>query len=232
MYKIAIIEDDIFQLKQMYETLERYCQEKQLEIQLDQYNHIDQTLFDTKYDAIFLDIVMPESDGITLAKNILEHYEPLFIFITHKSNLMINTFSVHAYDFIPKVNLNERLIPVFEEVIERLAKICQKVSFKTPKGVICCSLKDIIYFEVNDHILSMITRDGTYEYRSSIRSVTNKINNPSFALINQSTYINIECIKNYQHPAITMVNGDVLYVSRNYQKEFKNRMLHYYINLI
>ena len=55
-----------------------------------------------KYDALFSDIVISDIDGLTLVKMILEHHEPLFVFITHKCNF--NTFSFHTYDFIPKIN--------------------------------------------------------------------------------------------------------------------------------
>lgn len=231
MYKIAIIEDDIFELNQMYETLKQYCQQNNLEIQIDKYSDSTQFLFDIKYDALFLDIIMPNIDGITLAKKILRHYEPLFIFITHKSSLMLDTFSVHAYNFIPKTNLEKRLIPVFEEVVDKLSKINQKVSFKTSQGIVCCLLKDIIYIEINNHTLHIVTKEKTYQCRITLKSIISKINHPSFVLVNQSTLINLDCIKNYQHPAITMINGQTVYVSRNYQKEFKNHLFKYYSNL-
>ena len=232
MYKIAIIEDDQFELEQTYQTLNQYCQQEKLEIQIDKYSDPTQFPIKMKYDALFLDIVMPGIDGLTLADMILEHHEPLFIFITHKCNFMINTFSVHAYDFIPKVNLESRLIPVFEGVIDRLSKICRKISFKTTEGIVCCALNDIVYIEIRNHTLSIITKEKTYECRASLRSMISKISHPSFILINQSTYINLNHIKNYKNPTIAMSNGDTVYVSRKYQKDLKVRLFKHYVNLI
>lgn len=139
---------------------------------------------------------MSEIDSIALAAKILNHYEPLFVFITYKSNLMINIFSVHTYDFIPKTNLDNRLIPVFKGVIDRLSKICQKISFKIAQRIIYCSLNDIIYIEIRNHTLSIVTRENVYECRDSMSSMVSKINRPSFVLVNQSTYINLNHIKN------------------------------------
>lgn len=231
MYKIAIIEDNISELNGICQILEDYCKKESLEIKIDKYNDSSQFSFDKKYDALFLDIVMPEINGIMLAKMILKHYEPLFIFITHNNNLILDVFSVHPYDFIPKNNLENRLIPVFKNVINRLNKISQKILFRTSQGLVCCALNDIIYIEIKNHTLSIITKENTYECRITMKSIISKINHPAFVLVNQSTFINLDCIKNYQHPAIIMSNNQTVYVSRKYQKNFKNYLLKHYVNI-
>lgn len=232
MYKIAIIEDNQLELEQIYQTLKQYCQQEKLDIQIDKYSDPMQFPIEIKYDALFLDIVMPGIDGLTLANKILEYHEPLFVYITHKNNYMINTFSVHAYDFIPKFNLEKRLIPVFEGVINRLSKMCQKISLKTTEGIICCSLNDIVYIKVKNHLSSITTKEKTYKCRRSLKSIMSKIDHPSFILINQSTCINLNHVKNYNNPFITMSNHNTVYVSRRYQKDLKIRLFKHYVNLI
>lgn len=232
MYKIAIIDDYISELNRIHKILTQYCQQEKLSIHIDIYCDTTQFPFDKEYDALFLDIVMPEIDGISLAKKILNYYEPLFIFITHKSDLVINTFSVHAYDFIPKKHLDNLLIPTFKDVINQLSKTHQKISFKTSEGTLCCSLDDIIYFEIHNHTLSIITQTKTYSGRATMRAVTSKVSHPSFVLVNQSTFINLDYVKYYQCPAIKMSNNHIIYASRKYQKTLKKRLNECYETLV
>jgi len=81
-------------------------------------------------DAIFLDIEMPEINGLELAERILELYSDVHIvFITAFNQYAIEAFEVQAIDYILKPITEERL----RKTIERLKKLTHKVvQFEKP----------------------------------------------------------------------------------------------------
>lgn len=70
-------------------------------------------------DAVFLDIEMPELNGLALASQILEVDEDInIVFVTAFNQYAIEAFEVHAIDYIMKPLTEERL----HKILKRLTK--------------------------------------------------------------------------------------------------------------
>lgn len=67
-------------------------------------------LEDNPLDAVFLDIEMPEMNGIMLSEQVLELHENIdIVFVTAFNQYAVEAFEVHALDYILKPLTEERL---------------------------------------------------------------------------------------------------------------------------
>lgn len=73
---------------------------------------------DEPYDAIFLDVRMPDLDGLELAR-VLRRFAtpPQLVFVTAHENAAVDAFELHALDYLLKPVARRRV----EEALERVA---------------------------------------------------------------------------------------------------------------
>lgn len=97
--KIGIIDDDLaFSniLKKQIENSNYFC-----ENDIDIYNDDFQTIDIENYDFLFIDIILAQDDGISLAKKV-NNKTTKIIFISNNEALVYDCFDIHLYFFIRK----------------------------------------------------------------------------------------------------------------------------------
>lgn len=163
-------------------------------------------------DLIFLDIDMPEMDGLTLADRIHSiNFHSEIVFTTAHQHYAYAALDVEPLDFLTKPFSISDLEPVITKYHARAEKKnYQKkldsiihaqnnpVIIKLPstKGVLFVDIKDIIILKARAHYTDIILADGSTEtIVKSINKLAEVINSPSFFQISRSALINL----NYLH---------------------------------
>ncbi|MFR7404193.1 MAG: LytR/AlgR family response regulator transcription factor [Coriobacteriaceae bacterium] len=104
MLRIAVVDDEAEQRELIESFLARFACEQRREIIVDTYcNGFDfLSVFDQRYDAVFLDIQMPDANGIQVAEEIRAIDQRVkIIFITNLGQYA-QGYAVRAMDFIVK----------------------------------------------------------------------------------------------------------------------------------
>lgn len=105
MLRIAVVDDEADQRALIAEYLARFCAGAAREIDVDAYcNGFDfLSVFDSRYDAVFLDIQMPDMNGIQVAEEIRATDQRVkIVFITNLGQYAVQGYAVRAMDFIVK----------------------------------------------------------------------------------------------------------------------------------
>lgn len=77
-------------------------------------------LKETRVDAVFLDMEMPDMDGIELAGNILDINENIaFVFVTAYNQYAVEAFRLNAIDYLLKPVSPDRLTQTLRRIIEQ-----------------------------------------------------------------------------------------------------------------
>ena len=89
---------------------------------------------------------------------------------------------------------------------------------------------EIVYVEVSDNKVYAYTRQDTYEAKQKLYEIKELLGGRSFAQINKSVIVNINCVKSIQaefsgNYRLKLKNRkESLTISRKYFKEFRDRI--------
>jgi len=118
MIRIAAVDDEIHTLKRFERMIQNY-QEVELCGLFESGEQLLTYLKEHPLDAVFLDIEMPELNGLVLSQQILDMNENIdIVFITAFNQYAVEAFELQAVDYIMKPLKKERL----ERTLNRLLK--------------------------------------------------------------------------------------------------------------
>ena len=81
--------------------------------------------------------------------------------------------------------------------------------------------EDILYFESFDHYFKIATKSGDYEFKSTMSEIKEQISEARFVQVHRSYIINYDNTSHIKYEEVTMLNGDVISVSRDRRKEVR-----------
>lgn len=169
--------------------------------------------YKSNFDIVFMDIDMPQMDGLETAKKIREvDSKVLIIFITNLAQMAIKGYSVNAFDFVPK--------PVsYYEFSTMLTRALNKNSFD--RKTVKIDALSIVYAEVINHSLIFYTQEGEeINTWDSLSNVYKQVKDLGFAKVNNSQIVNLRSVLLIDGFDITLKNFKHLFLSRKEKKEF------------
>lgn len=126
--RVLIADDD----KNMRFILRKVLTKYEWVERIDEYSNGAEAVasFDqTHYDVVFLDVDMPELDGIETAKLIVDiHPKCVIVFVTAHEEFMEQAFSLYAFDYMLKPFKLERLERTIGKIKEYLEQISPNLS--------------------------------------------------------------------------------------------------------
>lgn len=199
MFRIAIVEDDEKEYKILNEYLKRYAAEKgevfEIEYFPDAVNFISD--YHYNYDLIFMDIMMPDLDGMKAAER-LRRVDKIvaLIFVTSMAQYAIQGYNVAAKYFLVK----PILYPDFALKLERtLTNIITEQNneylvLDMPGEKRKIFSKYIKYIEVFAHDVVFHMFDEEIHVRGTLSEFEKKLKSKKFCRINSCYLINLDYV--------------------------------------
>ncbi len=225
MPKVVIVEDEAEHAQRLRALLGAY-REKHPGCMFDirQYNNPHRFLAEYACDAdiIFLDIQMPDINGMKVAKKIREvDSRVMLIFTTALAQYAIAGYEVQAFDYILKPLRAE----MFEAKLNRALRVLNyshdedwvDISTKTESRRI--PVNRITYIEVDNHDILIHTEHECYRHWGSLKEYEQKLSGLHFARCNVCYLVNMRYVRCIRGDCV-QVGEDTLTVSRSKRKEF------------
>ncbi|WP_072724176.1 LytR/AlgR family response regulator transcription factor [Tepidibacter thalassicus] len=156
---------------------------------------------DNKVDIIFLDINMPNLDGMSLGRIISKfEYKPKIIFITAYKEYAIEAFEIEAFDYILKPYSEDRIVTILKK-LEKIEfdrdKKCKfdRITLWKGEKMIVVNIEDIYYCMASERETLVYTKDEEYVVNMSISDFLNKLPKDKFFRSHRSYVLNIDKIK-------------------------------------
>lgn len=228
--KIAICDDQQLFIDILRFPLETFFGEKDISINIIEFTNGYTMLNEySGYDIIFLDVSMPDINGIDLGKKIREiDKNVIIIFVTSEKDRVFESFEVKAFGYIVKpvniIELTNTLNRASDEISTDLDLVTIEVSKKTHVKL---NRNDIIYAETRDRMISIHTTDKTYSSNLKLKELGDILASELFYIPHRSYLINLKHVKEYDKNSISMSNSDKVLVSRLKFSEFKKNFLEY-----
>ena len=194
-----------------------------------------------KPDLVFLDIQMPGKTGFEVLTYLEEL--PAIIFSTAYDEYALKAFEVHAVDYLLKPYTKER----FKQAIERLSADNQKLGNLTEsllmdktdypsrvlvqqnKKLITTAVNEIQWVEAYGDYSKLHVGKQTFLSNFGISDLEQKLDPKKFLRVHRSSIINLDKVRELNKYGksydVTMLNDDVVRVSRGYMEALKKIML-------
>ena len=182
------------------------------------------------YDLIFLDIEMPEMDGITLAKRLRSLSEKVYIvFLTGHVEYALEGYEVNALRYLTKPVQEDKLKEVLRYVSEKMSEKRQ-ILVKADGEEHLIDVSDIIYFEAQNQYIMIYTVTREYLVRYNLSDYEKELKKDGFFKTHRSYLISLGKVKKLGKNEVIM-DGDIsVPVSRSSIQALKDALYSYVDN--
>ncbi|MBR4780448.1 MAG: response regulator transcription factor [Lachnospiraceae bacterium] len=179
------------------------------------------------YDLVFLDIEMPEIDGLTLAKMLREKSNELnIVFLTGHIEYALEGYEVNALRYLTKPVKKDKMLEVLHYVSEKLTKN-HKLKIRVDAEDTFIDVNDIVYFEAQNQYIMIYTKTGEYLVRYNISDYENELGKDGFFRTHRSYLVNLSKVKKIGKSEVIMEGDKEVPVSRNTIKALKEALYTY-----
>lgn len=221
MFQIAICDDDPEFGATFEQTLLNDCKRDVVDVFTNGADLVQELEAGGTYDLIFLDVHMPQQDGLQTGlsiRNKLDNQTTQIVFMASSAEDCIYLFAVRPNNLLLKP-LSKNL--VLKEV-EKAKTLCGKsngtFNFKKGCDLYTIPLKDILYFERQHKVIRIVTTHGEDNFYSTIKEIADQLS-PAFLQIHESTIINVRKVRVFHYDTVELSNGDVLLISQSHRKQ-------------
>ena len=227
--RIAVVDDSREDAQLLMEYLARYEAEHNLSIQTTlffaSFGFLEK--YHGEYDVIFLDIEMPGSNGLEVAKEIRSKDDIVgIIFVTSMAQYAINGYEVNAIDFMVKpmgyYNFSTKLEKAFRFFKMRSM---HEVLITNREGIRKLSTSDIFYIEKERDNLIFHTKQGNFSERGSIKVMKEELEEFSFAECTSGCLVNLNYVQYVGKDVISLMGAITLPLSRRLKQPFFQKYL-------
>ncbi|WP_044417831.1 LytR/AlgR family response regulator transcription factor [Halarcobacter anaerophilus] len=186
----------------------------------------------SRFDIAFLDISMPQMDGLELANTLLQINPNIFIiFQTAYEEHALKAFSSGGIDYLLKPISNETVKKSLQKVFKYAKKENdKKIIAKRGNKIYLINIEDIYYIKADlDEVIIRIKEADAY-LRKKIGDMEELLKDKNFFRIHRSYIVNIDKIKSMQSVEQSKLEisfegiDDVVTSSKDGAKEFRQSL--------
>lgn len=215
MMKIGICDDEQHIHEKVTKLLLLYSEEKQIMIDVVHYYSASQLLDKMQeLDLLFLDIEMPEMDGVEAAYRLRDWgIDYKIIMLTAKVERFKDAFRIGAFRFVSKPIEKQEFDHAIDDVREHMVGMKTVTVFRDGISYNIVQ-KDILYIEADRSATLIYTNNSEYRSEYSLAMWMERLDNRMFFQSHRSFVVNMGKIDKIDKNVIRLMNGDLVEVSR------------------
>ncbi len=202
-------------------------------------------------DLVFLDVQMPEMNGLEVVRAISPRRLPALVFVTAYDTYALQAFEAEALDYLLKpfdpVRFRETLQRVrrrltgpggaeLNEQIRQLAsrfgaepKYLQRLVVKTADRVLLLNVGEVDWLEAAGNYVCVHAGKQSHILRDTLGHLESSLDPGRFVRIHRSTVVNLDRIRELRPHwhgdcRIILQNGQVLPLSRHYREALTHKL--------
>lgn len=189
-----------------------------------------------KPQVVFLDVDMPEMNGLEVARRMAEwQYDIFFIFATAYPDYALQAFELYSFDYILKPLDEERIKKTLRKLNHRLTSQTmpafntkEVIAIQTHEETYLLKPEQILYVESCRNKILIKTLTDRHCIKGSLHGWKDKLAPYGFVQCHRSYLVNINQIKRIGSYSSTyeliLKSGDKFPLSRNYEKQLRKML--------
>jgi two-component system LytT family response regulator len=194
----------------------------------------------TSPDLVFLDIQMPQIDGLTLART-LGRTMPAVVFVTAYDEYALGAFEVHALDYLLKPYSADRFKSALVHAREHLGarqkpgahpppyERRDRLVIKSSGRIYFIRTRDIDWCEANGNYVRLHVGAQTHLVRGTMAHIESQLDPAQFVRIHRSTIVNVDRIQELQSSfggeyVVLLHDKTRLTLSRGYREGLQTKL--------
>ncbi len=171
-----------------------------------------------RFDIAFLDIEIPEFDGLTIGDRIYNSNEDVKIFyVTNYENYLADSIKHKVYRFVKKGDISE-LQDGIKNMLTDLSIRHSRYKFVYKNRCYSIPLSSIFYFEKSRNNVKIITNSDIFLQRITIKELITTL--PKlFCRCHAGFIVNLSKVKEISDNSVILNNDAVLPVSKKYHAD-------------
>lgn len=225
---IAIVEDNIDDLKRLSECLYKYAQNCTYTFSIHHFSSGESFLDSpVSFHLVFMDIELPGIDGLETSKRLRNSSEEeVLVMVTNMVQYAIHGYAVKAIDYIVKPVMYEQLslkMPGFLSTIKRKQK---SLLIKQKNSLTKIGINQIRYIEIFKHDVLIQIENDHLECHGTLKEFEDELTGCGFVKCSQSCLVNLNYVTSFSGDNV-IVDGHTLQVSRREKKSFSDAFIRY-----
>lgn len=227
---IAILDDLYTEAESLKHLIQECGEDNNIICQINIYTSPDKFYTDftkNNFSALFIDILMPETNGMELARKIrkINYFVPI-IFVTTEKSYALEGYEVQAFDYLIKPPQKERI----SNILNRISSSNREciITIKKNRQTLHIPENSILYAEARGHNVDIHTTANTHTVYMSFKGFTELLpNKKKFFIYNRGAVVNFENVSKISKDFFIMVNDEHLHISRSKIAEMKIKYAEY-----
>ncbi len=225
---LALCDDDKYMIDKLKKLLLDYAKKNRIAMTIDSYSNGDSLVAsNTNYDLIFLDYLMDGMDGLQTARELRKKgFKSAIVFLTSYSTFVYDSFEVNAFRFLLKPIDEAKLYKALDDYVQ-MVNSNYAITIVENGEIKKIDTNDICYIEADGKYSCIHMKDEVIRCSKTLSAVLEILPEHCFVKTHRSYIVNLYNIKSISSDTINFVNDEIAYVSKTYQKAFKDKFMNY-----
>ncbi|HEV7557232.1 MAG TPA: LytTR family DNA-binding domain-containing protein [Kofleriaceae bacterium] len=178
-------------------------------------------------DILFLDVLMPGLDGLSIVERIPASERPHVVLVTAHDRYAVRAFDVHAVDYLLKPYDDER----FDVALDRAkAAVRQRrgeparIAVRGPRGTTLVDVDAIDWIESADNYVELHIGSERHLVRTTLTELANRLDPTAFVRVHRTAIVNLRRIREVHAASLVLVGGESVPLSRRYRTAVESRI--------
>ena len=228
MLSIAVCDDEIIECCNMEKRIKKIIEEMKIPCIIRQFRSGGELLQALEsFDIVFLDIMMPEMDGMKTAQLFRKKVsDKILIFVSSSREYVFEAYDVVAFQYLLKPVEDRKLKSVLQKAVLKTERRSQEfiiVSSQRQKKKLF--LDDIYYFEIKGRIVDAHGPEGIFTYYEQMGELENKLQDKGFFRCHKSYLVNLKYVDGYNRQEAILENGERIVIAKRRYEDFCQEVL-------